>query len=238
MNALSRVFDEAAAGYDNLRSKVIPCFEEFYEAVARLIPCDPRREFAVLDLGAGTGLLTAIVRAAFPRSSITALDQSAGMLQRLRERFADDSRVSSELMDYSVGPLPTGQDVIVSALSIHHLDDAGKQRLFRAILDSLQPGGMFINADLVRGATERVERHYQDYWRKRLEAGGISRRDLEGVYQRMQYDKTSPLEAQLIWLRTSGFVDVDCYYKYNNFAVYAGRRPGEADSDAGSHADS
>ncbi len=225
MKALSRVFDEAAAGYDGLRSKVIPCFEDFYGTIARLIPRGPREELAVLDLGAGTGLVSAVIRAAFPQSAITAVDQSAGMLQRLRERFKDDSRVTAELLDYSAGPLPRGQDIIVSALSIHHLDDAGKQRLFRMVLECLRPGGLFINADLVRGASERVEERYQRLWREHLEASGISRRELEGIYQRMQYDLTAPLEAQLIWLRASGFIDVDCHYKYDNFAVYAGSRP-------------
>ena len=225
MKALSRVFDEAAAGYDGLRSKVIPCFEDFYGTIARLMPRGPREELAVLDLGAGTGLVSAVIRAAFPHSAITAVDQSAGMLQRLRERFKDDSRVTAELLDYSAGPLPRDQDVIVSALSIHHLDDAGKQRLFRMVLECLRPGGRFINADLVRGASERVEERYQRLWREHLEASGISRRELEGIYQRMQYDLTAPLETQLIWLRASGFIDVDCHYKYDNFAVYAGSRP-------------
>jgi tRNA (cmo5U34)-methyltransferase len=225
MKALSRVFDEAAAGYDGLRSKVIPCFEDFYGTIARLIPRGPQEELAVLDLGAGTGLVSAVIRAAFPQSPITAVDQSAGMLQRLEERFTNDSRVTAELMDYSAGPLPPDQDVIVSALSIHHLDDAGKQRLFRMVLECLRPGGLFINADLVRGASERVEERYQQLWREHLEASGISRQELEGIYQRMQYDLTAPLAAQLIWLRASGFIDVDCHYRYDNFAVYAGSRP-------------
>lgn len=231
MKTLSKVFDEAAAGYDGLRSRVIPCFEDFYGAIARLMPHDPEKELTVLDLGAGTGLVTAVIRAASPASSITAVDQSPGMLARLQERFKNDSRVSSELMDYGVGPLPPGQDVIVSALSVHHLDDTAKHRLFRTILDSLQPGGLFINADLVRGASDRVEAYYQDCWRGHLEASGISSQELEGIYQRMQYDLTAPLEAQLIWLRSSGFVDVDCYYKYNNFAVYSGTRPAKAGPD-------
>ncbi|MCF8035128.1 MAG: class I SAM-dependent methyltransferase [Desulfarculaceae bacterium] len=226
MPALHQVFDQAAEGYDALRSRVIPCFQDFYGTIARLVPECPQGEPAVLDLGAGTGLVSAVVRAACPGSRILAVDESAGMLERLEERFAHDERVSTMVMDYASGNLPAGWDLIVSALSIHHLDDAGKKRLFARLFGRLKPGGWFINADLVQGSSQEVERGYQDAWREHLEASGIPREELDEIYQRMTYDRTSSLEAQLIWLRARGFVDVDCHYKYNNFAVYAGRRPG------------
>lgn len=233
MEALRKIFDQAAAGYDELRSRVIPCFEDFYGTIVRLIPHDPGHGFRVLDLGAGTGLVTAVIRTAFPHSAITAVDQSEGMLAKLRGRFAGDDQVSAEIMDYGAGPLPPGQDLIVSALSIHHLDQQGKRRLFAALLGALKPGGLFINADLVRGASQRVEDFYQGSWRRHLEASGIPRPELDAIYQRMRYDLTDPLEAQLTWLRVVGFVDVDSYYQYNNFAVYAGSRPAEAGRETG-----
>ncbi|MFH2127581.1 MAG: methyltransferase domain-containing protein [Pseudomonadota bacterium] len=231
MRALNQIFDQAASGYDALRSRVIPCFAEFYGAIARLVPTGSPEDLAVMDLGAGTGLVSAVVRAACPQSSILAVDASPGMLERLRDRFAGDARVRTQVMDYSAGPLPAGQDVIVSALSIHHLNDAAKQRLFAVVWDCLNPGGVFINADLVRGSSEAVERDYQESWRAHLEASGIPRPELEQIYHRMSYDLTSPLEAQLIWLRAHGFIDVACHYKYNNFAVCAGRRPGPPEVD-------
>ncbi len=230
MEALHRVFDQAAAGYDALRVQVIPCFNDFYGAIARLVPSDPPHELAVLDLGAGTGLVSAVVLAACPRCRVLAVDESSGMLARLEERFAGDERVRTQVMDYASGPLPAGQDLIVSALSIHHLDDPGKQRLFARVYDCLKPGGLFINAELVHGSSEEVERGFQQAWREHLEASGIPREELDEIYRRMGYDLTSSLEAQLIWLRNRGFVDVDCFFKYNNFAVYAGKRPGPPDT--------
>jgi len=230
MEALHQVFDQAAAGYDALRSRVIPCFNDFYGTIARLVPSDPDGGLAVLDLGAGTGLVSAVVLAACPASRILAVDQSPGMLERLEERFAGDGRVRTQVMDYGSGPLPAGQDLIVSALSIHHLEDAGKKRLFAKVYDCLKPGGLFINAELVRGSSEEVEQGFQRAWQEHLEASDIPREELDEIYRRMSYDLTSSLEAQLIWLRNQGFVDVDCFFKYNNFAVYAGKRPKAPDT--------
>lgn len=35
----------------------------------------------------------------------------------------------------------------------------------------------------------------------------------------------APVEIQCDWLRDSGFVDVDCYFKVFELAVFGGRRP-------------
>lgn len=50
-------------------------------------------------------------------------------------------------------PLPTPRpwDAIVSALAIHHLDDAAKRELFARVHAALAPGGMFVNAEQVAG---------------------------------------------------------------------------------------
>ncbi|MGM0382007.1 MAG: hypothetical protein ACQEQO_00720 [Thermodesulfobacteriota bacterium] len=44
------------------------------------------------------------------------------------------------------------------------------------------------------------------------------------IINRLQYDTPSSLIIQLPWLRETGFEDMDCYYRYFNFAVYSGRK--------------
>jgi len=57
-----------------------------------------------------------------------------------------------------------------------------------------------------------------------IHKAGLSEHELSEIIDRMQYDKPSSLSDQLQWLREIGFQDVDCYYKYFNFAVYSGRK--------------
>jgi len=40
----------------------------------------------------------------------------------------------------------------------------------------------------------------------------------------MAYDIPAPLDMQLDWMRSAGFLSVDCFYKYYNFVVYAGNK--------------
>src|SRR5436190_957122 len=56
-----QVFDHATADYDRTRRLYIPCFDDFYGTALALIPYQSDEPFNILDLGAGTGLLSALV---------------------------------------------------------------------------------------------------------------------------------------------------------------------------------
>jgi tRNA (cmo5U34)-methyltransferase len=101
---------------------------------------------SVLELGVGTGETASAVLAVHPAARLVGIDESQPMLTRARDRFpAADLRVQ-RLED----PLPEGSyDLVVSALTVHHLNAAGKADLFRRVHDRLRPGGRFILADVV-----------------------------------------------------------------------------------------
>jgi tRNA (cmo5U34)-methyltransferase len=220
----SQLFDAGADQYDRQRRIVIPCFNDFYQTAIDLIPFNTSDFFAFLDLGAGTGLLTAFIINAFPNATATLIDLSDKMLEKARERFSSKKRVSFLTQDYAHAPLPQNHDLIVSAMSIHHLSENEKQSLYQRVFDALKCEGVFINADLVKGDTDKIEKKYQDTWMKWIKQAGLSGNELVKIIDRMQYDTPSSLIIQLQWLREIGFEDVDCYYKYFNFAVYSGKK--------------
>ncbi|OPX38137.1 MAG: hypothetical protein B1H12_03180 [Desulfobacteraceae bacterium 4484_190.2] len=221
---IKQLFDMGAAQYDGQRRKVIPCFDDFYKTAIDLIPFDTEDTFTVLDLGAGTGLLTALILNAFPKASSMVLDISEKMLAKAKERFKDNDQVHFCAMDYARSPLTGDFDLIVSAMSIHHLYDSDKRLLFKKIYNALLPGGMFIHAELAKGATDVTEKIYQRMWFQYLKKTDLTEDQLSLIFERMSYDKTTTLDIQLKWLKKAGFMDVDCFYKYYNFAVYAGRK--------------
>ena len=221
-NQSRTVFDATAATYDRDRMKLIPGHEAFYAAALELIPTDA---MSIAELGAGSGLFSIMLRAAFPEAHLTLIDFSEKMLELAKERLGDDSRVTFTLTDYTIDPLPRNCDAIVSSLSIHHLEDERKRTLLRSILEALKPGGLFVNADHIAGPNAELEEVYQLRWLADVRALGATEQQISDSLYRQQEDRRSPVAAQLAWMREAGFADVDCWYKYSSFAVMCGVRP-------------
>ncbi len=215
-------FSSTAALYDLNRSRLIPGFESLYRWAVDLVPANASQ---VLDLGAGTGLLTAHVRTRFPDASFHLIDLSAAMLERARERFAGDRRVTFEVSDYSDGTLEGQYHAVVSALSIHHLQDDAKRTLFEAIRNVLLPGGVFVNAEQVLGSTSGLEERYKEDWLHKVEELGATEQEISDSLFRQQEDHCASVEDQMIWMRAAGFTDVDCWFKDGRFATLAGTKP-------------
>ena len=221
---VKEAFDRGAQTYDRARRQLVPCFDDFYVTAIDRIPFSPSDRFEVLDLGAGTGLLSLFVANAFPRARFTLLDVSAEMLERARQRFAGEGERFGFLQCDFAQPLPGTYDAVVSGLAIHHIDDEAKRGLFRRVLEALRPGGVFVNADQVMGPTPELETAYHEAWLRQVRVLGVADSDLAPVLERMKADRLAPLEPQLQWLREVGFVDVDCWYKHYRFAVFSGSK--------------
>ena len=224
--AVAVAFDTAAASYDSLRRKLVPCFDAFYGNVLEVIDAwDGPPAPSILDLGAGTGLLSEIILRHRPEARIHLVDVAEAMLAGARRRLAESLRVSFEVADYARTPLGGPWDMVVSALSIHHLADDDKRSLYRRAFDSIRPGGLFINAEQVLGPTAEAESHYRRRWSAEVLAAGVPPDEYARTLERMRLDRCAPLEVQLGWLREAGFAQVDCTFKQWCFAVISGIHP-------------
>jgi tRNA (cmo5U34)-methyltransferase len=221
MNNTRAVFDATAAAYDRDRMKLIPGHEAFYAAAMELIPRGAKR---IVDLGAGSGLFSAMLHATFPEAELYLMDFSENMLALARKRMGDSPRIHFMLADYTAAALPESCDAVVSALSIHHLEDELKRAILPNILKALKPGGWFVNADHVAGPTTALEDAYQERWLHAIHRDGATEQQIADSLFRQKEDRRAPVDAQLAWMRTAGFQDVDCWYKASSFAVLSGAR--------------
>jgi len=218
------IFGDEVARYDAQRAKVIPGFRTFYGTVVDLIHYATTDRFRVLDLGAGTGLLSALIIKSFMLAEITLVDISEKMLSKARERFRENKRVRFLVSDYTVSLPEESYQFVVSAMSIHHLENPEKKGLFCRILDRLSPGGMFINADIVKGETPFSDNLFRAWWLKQINSTDLSEEERKIIFKRIEYDRPARLEEQLAWLREAGYRDADCFYKLYNFVVYGARK--------------
>jgi tRNA (cmo5U34)-methyltransferase len=224
MEHIRNAFDTIAAEYDAQRKYIIPLMDEFYGAAIWAAE-SPEKNPAILDIGAGTGLLSALMLAKFPTASLTLMDISEKMLDVARERFGDRKDIRFIVSDYSEAELGGPYDIICSALSIHHLEPDEKRHLFHRIYASLPPGGIFVNADQADGETPYFRERYLEYWNEFLRNGPLNDgQHLEILKRRDTLDRNEKLSVQLAWLRDCGFVDVDVVWKNRTFIVTLARK--------------
>jgi tRNA (cmo5U34)-methyltransferase len=80
---------------------------------------------------------------------LTGIDESAGMLAAARATLPSE-RVDDLIVRGIEEPLPEGPfDLVISALTVHHLDGPDKADLFARVARVLRPGGLFVMADVV-----------------------------------------------------------------------------------------
>ncbi|HEY6536502.1 MAG TPA: class I SAM-dependent methyltransferase [Candidatus Nitrosocosmicus sp.] len=180
------------------------------EGESVLIDHLPKNTKRVLDLGTGDGRLIRLIKENRPDIDAVALDVSPTMLKSAREHFVNDSRVKIIEHDLSQ-PLPDlGYfDGIVSSFAIHHLKHERKRELYEEIYDIIDPTGVFCNLEHV--ASPSVELHVRF-----LNAIGYSPEKEDKA------NRLLPMEIQLGWLRDTGFVEVDCYWKWLEMALLIG----------------
>ncbi|HTD99096.1 MAG TPA: methyltransferase [Mucilaginibacter sp.] len=221
MNEVKEQFSNVSKKYDSQREYLIPCFKDFYTACLPLVKSLTHAK-TVLDIGAGTGLFTQFIYDLNPNLQFTLTDLSSQMLAVARERFDGLSNFKYVELDFSKAAMPGKYDLIISGLAIHHLEDADKAKLYKNIYQSLNDGGLFINADQVAGKNLLFDSLYKYYWRETVSTSGLDREALIQAFERTKLDKLAPLETQLKMLEKAGFNEVDCIYKNMNFAVFGG----------------
>jgi trans-aconitate 2-methyltransferase len=125
-----------AAAYDRLAAPMTRWGEI---VVGRL---DLEGDERVLDAGCGTGKVTAMLRDRLPRGEVVALDGSASMVEKARERLGED-RVTYFVADLQ-GPLPVDPpvDAVLSTATFHWITD--HDALFANLAAVMRPGAQLV----------------------------------------------------------------------------------------------
>ncbi len=139
-----RDFDREAAGWDN-EPRRLKMAADVVSAIGRTVPLNP--DMDLLDFGCGTGLVGLALR---PRvASATCADTSRGMVEVVRQKATAGGMTGVTplwLEDPDEVRIDGSFDVIVSAMTLHHVPDTAK--LIGCLAGLLRPGGWICLADL------------------------------------------------------------------------------------------
>ncbi len=221
---------ELAEEFLDRRQTLLPLLDIQEDLVRRLFERHDHPVHRFLDLGAGDGAMTELLRSVLPAAEAVLVDFSEPMLARAGRRLGPDgwSAVRGDLSapTWSEG-LPAGAyGAAVSSYAIHHLTAERKRGLFTEVYELLEPGAMFVNMDVVVIAGPLAGLFDEQLLANAAGTGhaGAEHAGAEPFDDHSE-DRPDPAEAQLTWLREAGFEDVELHFKWAEGAIYGGVRP-------------
>jgi ubiquinone/menaquinone biosynthesis C-methylase UbiE len=231
---LSKTFLEGVRG-------AIPLAAEQIDCLLRLIQLTQTKVDKFIDLGCGNGILGKAILELYPDAQGFFLDISETMLDAaknsLGDRVADLSFILGDFGDKKWIESVKKEapfDVIVSGFSIHHQQNDRKKEIYQEIYHLLKPSGIFLNLEHVASKSklgeEAFDRLFVDalYNYHKNQGSPQSREEIAQRYYNRNDKNANILESVILqcqWLEEIGFVDVDCYMKLFEIALFGGRKP-------------
>jgi len=224
-HSVKRHLDVDADAYDVEIRRLIPDYDDMLATGVEVLAALAPPAAHVLDLGGGTGGLSAAVLAALPQARVTVLDVDADMLAQARRRLAGFGERVAFREGSFLDALPAA-DAVVASLALHHVHDLGeKTDLYRAIHAALARGGVFLNLDAAVSDTPRCNALVFDRMAARMTEHGIDGAQARGHFAAWsQEDRYFPLDAELAALRGAGFAEVECFWRRGLSAICCGLR--------------
>jgi len=211
------------AEYDARIRTFIPDYETMLGIVASTLRAMVRRERPlVVDLGIGTGALSAACLVRLPSARIFGVDEDADMLRAAAARLGP-ALIGTVHASFEVTDLPPC-DAVVASLALHHIPTRARRlRLFRPLRRALRPGGVLISADCHPESDPRLGLAGRAAWLAHLEESyspQIARRYLRTWAREDHY---APLREELATLERAGFT-VDVPGRRHTFAILSAAR--------------
>jgi tRNA (cmo5U34)-methyltransferase len=230
---------ERVASYDADMTLMHPNRSKMVEIALEILPFETPASFCALDLGVGTGFFSQAVLARYPNCRVLAIDGAQAMVDLARVRLGSlSNRVDFRIGDFrQLGQILRSQKgrLIFSPYALHHLTREEKLAVVRQALDFLEPGGWFLNADLVTTPDRSVEKRIQE-----IRVGGIlcrsagndprfadiasTRRFLDDLEAR-DHDQPLTLAEDLSVLREAGLGNASVFWLEYREAVTGGYKP-------------
>jgi trans-aconitate 2-methyltransferase len=205
------------AEYDARIRTFIPHYEEMLDVAASVI--DPRSR-VIVDMGIGTGALSARCLKRAPQARIVGIDADAEVLQAAMQRLPGNARFINGF--FAKVEIPRC-DAVVASFALHHIRTrSAKARLYDRIASALRPGGQIVNAECQPAADALLARRQQEAWKLHL-MQSYSEKEADSYLEAWSHeDVYVPLEVELELMRKAGFA-IEILWRRDAFAVIRGK---------------
>jgi tRNA (cmo5U34)-methyltransferase len=220
------------------RQRLLPLLDVQEDLIEQAFRRHGRTVARFLDIGAGDGAMSALLRRVFPEAEAALVDYSDPMLARAERRLGPPQEarwlaVRGDLREPSwhEGLTAAPFDAAISSFAIHHLPAERKRSLYAEVFDLLAPGAMFVNLDfvLIGGPLAGLFDEQMAANAIALEhrhGGGRSDEQVEReILADDSDDQPDSAEDQLRWLAEAGFAPAELHFKWAEAAIFGAIKP-------------
>ncbi len=216
--------ENVAQVFDDMITRSVPLYGECVHRQAQLAAQFYQKGTLIYDLGCSHGnfgmtLHTIMTDASF---DMMAVDSSQPMLDRYASRLKEKKTASSIFLVCNLveNIAIANASVVVLNLTLQFISPHRRQRMIQTIYDGLCPGGLLLVTEKIVHENNKMDALEQQYYKKFKRENGYS--DLEISQKRDALEDVlvpDTLETHRQRLRGAGFVNIDTWLKWFNFAA-------------------
>jgi len=213
----------AADDYDRTIRTFIPNYEPMLERIVHWLDGRVPAGGLVVDLGAGTGGLTAAILDALPDVRVQLVDVDPNMLEVAAARCARHEGRFELRHGRFEDPLPDCHGV-VATLALHHVATHDEKRaLYRSIHSALEPGGLVVVGDVLVYPEGPERDGMRRDWYAHMAQYGISAEQADAHFaQWAEEDVYLTLPDELALIAEAGFPRPEIFWRDGMLTVYGG----------------
>lgn len=205
------------AEYDARIRTFIPHYEEMLDVAASAL--NPKVG-TIVDLGIGTGALSARSRERAPKAKVIGIDTDAEMLKAAAERIPGSHLICDSFERCEVPRC----DAIVASFALHHVRTEGaKAALYKRLAGAVAHEGQLINVDCQPAGDEHVSRRQFEAWKQHLRQSYDERQANDYLAAWSKEDVYVPLDTEINLMSKAGF-RVEVLWRKDAFCVLLGLR--------------
>lgn len=221
IDKIKTYFSKTICDYDTVADSVVFKNNELHNELVKAISFDKNKELNILDLGCGTGHGMKLIANSFPKAKITGIDFSSSMIKKAKSNLLSFSdRINLLEIDFRDYKFDQKFDAIISAIAIHNITHEQKKKLFEKIFNSLNIGGLFLNADFYKHESRAIYNEakmiYENFLRQNLSGDELK------VWLKHAFEEDMPmsLTEQSAIFNKIGFDKFKLLWIFNNEAIY------------------
>ncbi|MBU0485544.1 MAG: methyltransferase domain-containing protein [Proteobacteria bacterium] len=215
-------FAKQAAEYEQLMVKLVPDYLAQHQIIHNLLPQEDKN-YRVLDLGCGNGILSELIFKKLPNSFIVAFDLTADMLNAFEKKLSTKGGKFQVVQgDFRTDPIGQGYDIILAGLTLHHLTWEERAEFYHKLSAALNPDGLLLTREIIIDEDPAVRQEQYSYWKKFIQTQG---EDPEFWYAKhLKKDHPVTLTDHFTWLKNAGFKKAACHWRLYNFVITTARK--------------